>query len=41
MEGFDFAFNPGIDQSQITDLADGRFIVSGQSRPVLIDERQV
>lgn len=26
LEGFDFAFNPGIDQQQITDLADGRFI---------------
>lgn len=26
LEGFDFSFNPGIDQQQITDLADGRFI---------------
>jgi len=26
LEGFDFAFNPGIDQRQISDLADGRFI---------------
>ena len=26
LEGFDFAFNPGIDQQQIIDLADGRFI---------------
>ena len=26
LEGFDFAFNPNIDQRQISDLADGRFI---------------
>jgi len=26
LEGFDFGFNPGIDQQQISDLADGRFI---------------
>lgn len=26
LEGFDFAFNPNIDQHQISDLADGRFI---------------
>ena len=26
LEGFDFTFNPGIDQQQIIDLADGRFI---------------
>ena len=26
LEGFDFAFNPSIDQAQISDLADGRFI---------------
>jgi len=26
LEGFDFAFNPNIDQQQISDLADGRFI---------------